>query len=144
VIAATILLALAAPDWTRAADAVELKDGKPSAALFEDAIRVNIPKAHRVHLAPIVAAIRYAENGRAGREYGCLSKYAKDKGYRKQAGECAFTVWRTYERWIKAGKPGGFIQYLGNRYCPIGAGNDPGGLNKHWVRNVTHYYRKFR
>lgn len=31
---------------------------------------------------------------------------------------------------------GDFIVFLGNRYCPVGAKNDPRGLNKNWVRNV--------
>jgi hypothetical protein len=37
---------------------------------------------------------------------------------------------------------GDFIEFLGSRYCPIGAKNDPTGLNKNWVKNVTYYYNK--
>jgi hypothetical protein len=30
-----------------------------------------------------------------------------------------------------------FISYWGNRWAPTGAANDPHGLNKNWVPNVT-------
>lgn len=39
-------------------------------------------------------------------------------------------------------KGGDFIKFLGDRYCPIGASNDPKGLNKNWVRNVKLLYTK--
>ncbi len=29
-----------------------------------------------------------------------------------------------------------FIQFLGSRWAPIGAANDPHNLNKNWVKNV--------
>ncbi len=32
------------------------------------------------------------------------------------------------------------IQTIGNKYCPVGAANDPTGLNKNWVGNVTQFY----
>ena len=31
---------------------------------------------------------------------------------------------------------GDFIEFLGNRYAPIGAQNDPNNLNKNWITNV--------
>lgn len=34
----------------------------------------------------------------------------------------------------------GFIAFLGKRYAPVEAFNDPRGLNKNWVRNVTKFY----
>ncbi len=34
------------------------------------------------------------------------------------------------------------IQSIGNKYCPIGVGNDPYGLNKYWVGNVTDFYNE--
>ena len=123
-------------------DVIVKKDGAAKAALFDDAIKVNIRPELHSKLAPYVSAIRYAENGRAGREYGCLSKYAKDRGYRRQAGECAYTVQRQWDRWVKAGRKGEFVVSLGNRYCPVGADNDPTGLNKHWIKNVRKLYAK--
>lgn len=34
------------------------------------------------------------------------------------------------------------IAEIGSKYCPIGAANDPNGLNKFWVPNVSEFYRK--
>lgn len=120
--------------------AIVRKDGKECAAEFQDAIEVNIRPECRELLAPIVAAIRYAENGRAGREYGILHPRVKPT-YRSQAGWCAATVQKNYDRWNKVGD---FIEFLGARYCPVGADNDPTGLNRHWVGNVTKLTKKIR
>lgn len=89
----------------------------------------------------VVYAIRVAENGGPGREFGIMD--ARADTYDKQAGWCAATVRKNHARWVRAGKEIPFIQFLGNRYCPVGAENDPDGLNAHWVRNVTHWYEKF-
>lgn len=122
-------------------DAIVSKDGEAKAVLFDDAIKVNIRPELRSKLAPYVSAIRYAENGGKGREYGILDKRVKPT-YRSQAGWCAATVQKNYDRWVKAGSKGEFVVFLGNRYCPIGADNDPKGLNKHWIKNVRKLYAK--
>lgn len=144
-----LLLALACPALAdNASDAIRAKDGAAAAAKFEDAIRVNVRADLRAELAPIVAAIRHAENGKAGREYGVLGdgvrRDMKRKGdtYRPQAGWCAATVQKNYDRWMKAGRPGDFTTFLGKRYCPVGADNDPDKLNKHWIHNVRHWTKK--
>jgi hypothetical protein len=36
------------------------------------------------------------------------------------------------------------IPQIGSRYCPIGASNDPNGLNKYWVGSVTGYYNNMK
>lgn len=134
------LLALASPVLAdSASDAIKKKDGAAHAAHFADAIRVNVRPEMRAELAPIVAAIRHAENGRAGREYGVLHPRALGKSYRTQAGWCAATVQKHYDRWAKAGRRGDFLESLARRYCPVGAGNDPTGLNRHWLKNVRHW-----
>lgn len=149
-----LLLALTAPAFaggaSSASSSIRAKDGAAAAAKFDDAVRVNIRPELRDQLAPIVAAIRHAENGAAGREYGVLGagvrRDMKRKGdtYRPQAGWCAATVQKTYDRWTKAGSPGDFITFLGKRYCPVGAENDPSGLNRHWIKNVRHWTAKVR
>lgn len=116
-------------------DAILKKDGQDKALEYKDAIEVNIRPECRDILAPIVAAIRYAENGGKGKEYGILHPRVKPT-YRSQAGWCAATVQKNYDRWVKAGRKGEFIVFLGNRYCPVGAENDPNGLNKNWTKNV--------
>lgn len=35
------------------------------------------------------------------------------------------------------------IAAIGGKYAPAGAGNDPHGLNKHWVSGVSKYYKSF-
>lgn len=140
------LLLLCAPSFAQSAkayDAIVAKDGITRAEDFRDALRVNVREEMHAELAPIIAAIRYAENGGAGREYGILHKRVK-KTYRSQAGWCAATVQKNYDRWVKAGREGEFIVFLGKRYCPVGADNDPNGLNKHWVKNVTHWTKKIK
>lgn len=89
-------------------------------------------------LLSILFAIRTAENGRKGIEFGVLHPRAVDQpnSLRVQAGWCAATVSKNHKRWIDSGKTTDFITFLGNRYCPVGADNDPNGLNKHWIPNV--------
>jgi len=91
----------------------------------------------------ILLAIRKAENGKAGREFGVLHPRAIDTDLDTQAGWCAATIMKNRERWKQAGKKEPFIQFLGKRYCPVGAENDPSGLNKHWIRNVTSLAKRF-
>jgi len=121
--------------------AIHNKDGAKCAAMFDDAVRVNIRPELRAKLAPIVAAIRYAENGKTY-QYGIIHKRCK-AGYRNQAGWCAATVQKNWDRWVKAGSKGEFITYLGGIYCPIGVKNDPTGLNKHWIKNVKKFKKRF-
>ena len=133
---AAMALILTAPLMAQSPyEAIKAKDGQAHAESFVDAIKVNIRPELRSKLAPVVAAIRFAENGGKGREYGILHPRVKPT-YRSQAGWCAATVQKNFDRWTKAGRKGDFITFLGNRYCPVGAENDPTGLNKHWQKNV--------
>jgi len=110
-----------------------------------DALEENLPDHE--FLWPVVYAIRRSENGGPGREFGILVKGVDT--YRQQAGWCAATVRKNYERWLKT-KPADpmnipvFIVFLGSKYCPVGASNDPTGLNKNWVGNVTDWYEVYR
>ena len=36
------------------------------------------------------------------------------------------------------------IQTIGDKYCPIGAANDPNGTNKNWVPTVTKFYNEIK
>lgn len=35
------------------------------------------------------------------------------------------------------------IEQIGAKYCPVGAANDPNGLNANWISNVHNYYDRF-
>ena len=84
-----------------------------------------------------VNAIRKAEGND---NYGILSvKCEKGQECRRI---CANTVRNNYKRWERSGKTIPYLQFLGNRYCPVGASNDPTGLNRHWVKNVSYFLKR--
>ena len=102
-------------------------------------------------LYPILYAIRKAENGKKRREMGIIHPRCEAEMDKRpnetldiQAGWAAATVQKNYDRWIKAGSEGKYIAYLGRRFCPLEAANDPDGLNKNWIGNVTHWTEKIR
>lgn len=43
---------------------------------------------------------------------------------------------RYYRAWVRAGRPGLFLEWLAVRYAPLGAANDPLNLNVYWLDNV--------
>ena len=90
----------------------------------------------------ILLAIRKAENGPKKREFGVTNPKANTLD--KQAGWCAATIVKSRARWIAAGKPEDFIDYLQRRYAPINADNDPHNLNSNWAKNVKYWYERFK
>ena len=125
---------------------IEDRDGPEALKDFYDAIETNIRPELHGKLAPLVAAIRYAENGGAGREYGVLHPNVEPT-YRSQAGWCAATVQKNWDRYKQQeGDTENFHEYiafLGSRYCPIDDPRDTMGLNKHWVNNVSKFYKSY-
>lgn len=107
-------------------------------------------------------AIREAERGREGREMGIMpsKRYLEDTGLmngkipyisplEKQAVWAAKTVGKNLHRYnnLPAGERSqyrDFIDFLGDRYAPRGAENDPSGLNASWEKNVRFFYMKFK
>lgn len=97
-----------------------------------------------------LAAIRRVENGRPGREFGVMSVPAPT--YRDQARVAAETVRRNVERFEQRGKQAvdpasgrytdEFVRFFSSRYAPIGASNDPNGLNRHHAQNLIRLYAK--
>ena len=85
----------------------------------------------------LLMAIRCAENGGRGREYGVLSVKAETQY--DQARVTARSILNNLRRWEEAGRPGQFVEFMCRRWCPVGAQNDPSGLNRHWVKNVQYY-----
>ena len=81
-------------------------------------------------------AIFKAEGGhKTKHEYGILAHYQHTTP--RQA--CLNTISHSRKRWEAAGKPCNFVEYLSRSYCPIGALNDPTGLNYNWVKNVSYF-----
>ena len=122
------------------------KDGTDGLGDFCEAIESNIRPDLHTKLAPLVAAIRYAENGAEGREYGILHPDV-DPTYRSQAGWCAATVQKNWDRYEQHGGDTEdiqeYINFLGNVYCPLDDSLDITGLNQYWQKNVTTFYRDF-
>ncbi len=95
----------------------------------------------------ILLAIRKAENGGPGREFGvlhprCLAEIARRPrdSLDIQAGWAAATIVKNRLRWTAAGRLGEFIDFLGDRYCPPEV-DLQGNIN--FKRNVKFFHDKF-
>lgn len=89
----------------------------------------------------IVASIYKAEGGaKAQYLYGIRSVRYLDAAEARRI--CFNTVRNNRKRWAKAGNPGEYLEFLARKYCPVGAGNDPYGLNKNWLKNVRYHLAK--
>lgn len=88
----------------------------------------------------IASAIYKAEGGAKTRHpYGILKKYKKTSP--RQA--CLNTIRSKYKAWKAINGPKKpFLEYLASKYCPVGADNDPTGLNVNWLRNVSFYMNR--
>lgn len=77
------------------------------------------------------AIYRVEGGGKAKAPYGILSiKVSSEQQARKV---CINTIKNNHARWIKAGRPGKYLDFLADRYCPQAA--DPVG-NRNWKRNI--------
>jgi hypothetical protein len=96
----------------------------------------------------LLRALRRAENGGPGREFGVLSVPAPTYG--AQARVAAESIRRSAERFERTGRSAvdpttgryttGFIEFFSRRYAPVGAANDPTGLNRYHARNLIRLY----
>jgi hypothetical protein len=105
--------------------------------------------ASRASVDPrFLGALRRAENGGPGREFGVLSVPAPT--YEDQVRLAAASIRRNVERFEATGRVAvdpaigryseEFIRFFSNRYAPVGAANDPTGLNQHHARNLIRLY----
>lgn len=96
-----------------------------------------------------LAAIRVAEGGGPGREFGVLSQEAPT--YEEQCRVCARSIRNNLFRYVTRHDGAfpvnrddryspGFIAFMAARWAPVGVANDPSNLNAHWVANVTAAY----
>lgn len=124
--------------------------GKEYPIILKAAERNGIKKNHYENLA-ILFAIRKAENGRKGIEFGVISNPRAigadhetwEVTLDRQAGWAAATIMKNRERWAKDPQKQMFISFLAKRYAPVGAENDPHGYNRHWFGNVLTFTNKF-
>ena len=100
----------------------------------------EIPKTREYSTVEVCDAIYRAEGGaKAQYLYGIRSvKYVSVT----EAQEiCMRTVRHARKDYRNRNIKEGFIEFLSRRYCPIGAKNDPHGLNKNWVKNVKWFIK---
>lgn len=94
-----------------------------------------------VDIDRLADAIYRAEGGAKTRHpYGILAKYKTTTP--RQA--CINTIKSGIKRYKTYKGKDDFIVFLSKTYCPIGAKNDPTGLNKNWVKNVKFYYNRIK
>jgi len=101
----------------------------------------------------LLAALRKTENGSPGREMGILDKRATT--FTDQVHWAGNTIrnnaWRAVHAvtTIKVRDPQtglftmAFMTYFSHIYAPIGAENDPRGLNKNHLHNLTTWHDNF-
>jgi hypothetical protein len=89
-------------------------------------------------------SIRVAEGNP---NYGILTHY-KHTSYRQACINTCKHAWKDYLNQVDSVRPGalngtktGYLTFLANRYAPIGAKNDPMGLNRNWLANVSKLYK---
>jgi hypothetical protein len=93
--------------------------------------------AQEINIPALVQAIYHAEGAeRAKKPFGILSVPCSD--YADCRRVCTRTVKNNLRRWHRAGKPGDFIAFLGNRYAPVKCHK----LNRNWIKNVSRLYHK--
>ena len=108
-----------------------------------------------INLYALALAVRRQENGPPGTEFGVLHPKAKNTNLEEQARWAVVTFIRNLERWERALREGtwkktspnpelDYIAFLGNRWAPVGAANDPLGLNKYWIGNVQKLYTLYK
>ena len=86
----------------------------------------------------IAYAIAQAENDPKGL-YGVRSVHVTD---RKGAARVLLNSIRNNERRFTAsGSKGDFVDFMGKRWAPGGAKNDPRNLNAYWPRNVRYFLK---
>lgn len=102
------------------------------------AVLLAILWASVAHASPyeqrLADAIFKAENSK-DHPYGIMVKYKHTTP--RQA--CLNTIRSAQKRFQAQTKEKDFIILLSKTYAPIGASNDPKGLNRNWIRNVKHF-----
>ncbi|GEM_PF-713515 len=91
----------------------------------------------------LLLAIRESERGGKGLEFGIMHPEAKGTNLLTQAEWACGTIKNNFRRFTAQNQETDFITFLGKRYAPIGAENDPKGFNQYWVRNVRYWYLKY-
>lgn len=120
--------------------------------IMKAAQRNGIDPYHHERLA-MLFAIRRAENGGHGKQFGVLDPKAAalpnetfDQSLDRQAGHASVGVIngeKRYQEYVAKGGKLGFVEHFRNRWAPPNVANDPTDLNKNWVKNVSTHRNNF-
>jgi hypothetical protein len=95
------------------------------------ALLLSLP-ASALDAERIADAIWRVEGGHRARvPYGILSVKVKNAAEARRV--CLNTIRNNHRRWIAAGRPGDYLDFLADRYCPPSV--DPVG-NRNWKHNI--------
>jgi len=99
---------------------------------------IQAATTEEINIPALVESIYIAEGGaKAKKPFGILS--VPCNGYDECKKICSNTVRNNLIRWDKAGRPGEFIEFLADRYCPPSV-DLRGNIN--WKRNVKSIYAR--
>lgn len=116
--------------------------------LYEQVACIVVAEAYGIE-PEALAAVRIAESGGPGNEFGVLSIPEVDT-YGEEARVAAesirnnigrFTQKYGHSPYVSGRLSLAFWNFMQERYAPRGAGNDPDDLNRHWAKNVSTYYK---
>ena len=80
-------------------------------------------------------AIKKAENSK---HYGVIKAKSKEDAQK----QLTDSIYNNFFRWLQAGKPKPFAEFMRDRWAPLGAENDPENLNYNWLPNVKSFLEK--
>ena len=130
--------------WKRKSEAIQNEALKAANQVFKKAVIIVLllsANAFAYSNSEICDAIYKAEGGiNAKKPFGILS--VKCSGYEDCRNICLNTVRNNVKRWQKTDLSKDFLSFLARAYAPIGASNDPSGLNRNWLKNVTYFLTK--
>jgi hypothetical protein len=119
----------------------------PSPRSIDERAVIQRTAEHAAIDPAFLRALRRAENGGPGREFGVLSVPAPT--YEDQARVAAESIRRNIERFEQSGGTATdssgrytkeFIEFFSSRYAPVGAANDLTRLNRHHAGNLVRLY----
>ena len=103
-----------------------------------------VSRHESINLYALSLAIRKQEDGPPGLEFGVMA--AKGTDIEEQTRWAVCTEIKNIQRWERATAGvtiESYIKFLGSRYAPISAENDPTSLNRFWIDNVTKLYKEY-
>ena len=105
-------------------------DVKMPTKSWKDTINYIIPYMEK--------AIKKAEND--PKRFGVLSKKVKNPEEAEKI--LKESIYNNFFRWLQAGKPKPFAEFMRDRWAPLGAKNDPKNLNYNWLPNVKSFLQE--